>query len=350
MKELQNLLDEFKGLPQIPDTIPTMIEIAGFPHYENVCSNILAYFFDTSGPHHLGDLLLSSLLSCAGLSELVTGLITVEVRREESTQNAKRIDLVIETNELAIAIENKIYAGIYNDLYEYAGHLERNYKTKSKRILLVLSLERVFSGSHGSGFKNVTYTEFIACIKARLGDYAIDGGSKSIIFLLDFLKTIQNLNKPDTMNPEVIDFFAKNEQLINELFSEKKKVQNYVSTKVNQLAERIGPKGEHVHQWIYLKEDLVHDFSFGEIMVSVDCGLTVDGIEVVVWVRKGNNPHDILRRLKLHEVFPFSEIDLGNNRCSVVAKKDLPLLTPLDEIVKRLDEILDNIYFVKEDQ
>ena len=63
------LLDEFKKLPGRIRRPETFMEIAGYPHYENVCSNFLAFFFDPEGPHGLGSLFLDALfdsLSIAG--------------------------------------------------------------------------------------------------------------------------------------------------------------------------------------------------------------------------------------------------------------------------------------------
>jgi hypothetical protein len=42
---------------------PTLLEIAGMPHYENVDSNILAFLLDPAGEHGLEDLFLNSLTS-----------------------------------------------------------------------------------------------------------------------------------------------------------------------------------------------------------------------------------------------------------------------------------------------
>ena len=44
--DLEALLNEFARLPPHEDRPLTFMEIAGYPHYENVCSNTLAYFLD----------------------------------------------------------------------------------------------------------------------------------------------------------------------------------------------------------------------------------------------------------------------------------------------------------------
>ena len=48
-----SLLDKFKDLPDRITRPQTFMEIGGYPHYENVCSNFLAFFLDPAGPHGL---------------------------------------------------------------------------------------------------------------------------------------------------------------------------------------------------------------------------------------------------------------------------------------------------------
>ena len=38
--------------------------VSGYPHYENVVSNILSFFFDPEKEHDFGDLWIKSLFEC----------------------------------------------------------------------------------------------------------------------------------------------------------------------------------------------------------------------------------------------------------------------------------------------
>lgn len=49
----------FEGAPPPP---PTLMDIAGFPHWENVYSNILAFFLDGSREHGFGNLMVRAML------------------------------------------------------------------------------------------------------------------------------------------------------------------------------------------------------------------------------------------------------------------------------------------------
>ena len=108
--QFKALLAAFKGLPPTPQRDPTTLELSGYPHLENVYSNILAFFLDPGREHGFGSLFLESLLSVAGYKEqevAIQGGEEVEVNREEITGTRKQIDLVISTDTLIVGIENK---------------------------------------------------------------------------------------------------------------------------------------------------------------------------------------------------------------------------------------------------
>ena len=62
----ENLLSVLKkaGDIEIESRVKTFFDVTGFPHYENVISNILAFFFDTNEEHGFKDLWLKSLFEC----------------------------------------------------------------------------------------------------------------------------------------------------------------------------------------------------------------------------------------------------------------------------------------------
>jgi hypothetical protein len=99
------LLSEFESLPKDVRS-ESIFDIAGYPHYENVASNILAFFLNPNNEHGLGQLILSSLLNLAAASE--TNQSNVQVSREVYTINGGRLDILIETDNQLIGIENKI--------------------------------------------------------------------------------------------------------------------------------------------------------------------------------------------------------------------------------------------------
>ncbi len=99
------------------------MEIAGYPHFENVCSNILSFYLQPSNEHGFGTLFLDVLATLIDTEIEIDGQ-AVDIRREELTDNQNRIDLVIESDNYIVGIENKIYADPYNPFWDYSEYLE----------------------------------------------------------------------------------------------------------------------------------------------------------------------------------------------------------------------------------
>ena len=65
---LERLLTDLRTLPREEKIDEDLFSICGFPHYERVASNVLAFFLDNKREHGLGDLFMQSLLSCGGIA------------------------------------------------------------------------------------------------------------------------------------------------------------------------------------------------------------------------------------------------------------------------------------------
>ena len=61
VEDYLKLLLAFRALPETKRS-RTFMEVSGYPHYENVCSNILRFYLDPAAEHGLSDLLLSAFL------------------------------------------------------------------------------------------------------------------------------------------------------------------------------------------------------------------------------------------------------------------------------------------------
>lgn len=109
---------------------------------ENRLSDIIAYFLDPKEDHGQGDVFLKSFLENMGLQDKFTNLKDVSVYREQSTEGYRRIDIVIEQNDVfGIGIENKPWAKDQeNQLSDYIAHL-RDKKYKNNFVCIYLSQE-----------------------------------------------------------------------------------------------------------------------------------------------------------------------------------------------------------------
>jgi hypothetical protein len=343
------LLDDFSKLPQLEITPPTFMEIAGFPHYENVCSNILAYYLDTNQPHKLKELVLKSLLQAISRDDLASSINSINtIQREEITPSSKRIDIVICADNLVIGIENKIYASLYNDLNEYSSHLHKVYSGVDNILKIVLSLNQIGADHLTDGFVNLTYNTLFERIKINLGEYYLSANSKDITYLMDFILTIQNLKKMTNIDPELLKFFINNKDKINELFEANNEIKTLVLQKIHQLQSNIAAQAENVKQWIYEKKDLVHDFSFPGVVIAVDCVVDIHGYTISLWVRKGNvNRMEYLNTLSFFRKNSIDNYPFIDNRVDIYMPDQLAFDTPISDVAAILNEILKEIYIVE---
>ena len=95
LSELQILLDEFDDLNIKERVGPTFMEIARFPHYETVWSNILAFYLDPNAEHGLHDLMLKSMFQAAKIDWIGSRSNDIQVRTEEYTSKGNKIDIIV---------------------------------------------------------------------------------------------------------------------------------------------------------------------------------------------------------------------------------------------------------------
>lgn len=205
------------------------IEVAGFPHYENVMSNILAFFFDTQEEHGLGDLFIKSLLEVyekKSNTKITTENFNMYTNtiREHMTPKGNRLDILVFGNYI-IGIENKIYADLYNDLPDYYDALVQ-YKMINKKqkvdgiVPIVLSLyEKVIDNEY---FVNITYTELIESVNSNIGRYAFEGNNKWLLyykeFALNILSLIGDNRMENLINVEFNKFLGDNANIMGKVY------------------------------------------------------------------------------------------------------------------------------------
>ncbi len=132
LQELQSFIDN--GIIEVKQPETTIFDIAGFPHYENVNSNVYAHFLNPNEAHGLGTLFLDALQSLIGTRY---DFDFPEIYREYRVADQQRIDIVItdshaETNTVtkAIIIENKLFHHLHNDLKAYYNYFSIEDKDK----------------------------------------------------------------------------------------------------------------------------------------------------------------------------------------------------------------------------
>ncbi len=175
------LLNDFERTPKSTQRLPTFMEVAGYPHYENVCSNILAFLLDPVGPHGLRNLFLEAIARVANIQE-ETIWSNVAVDREVRTNAGNRVDIRILSDSHAILIENKIYAGATNPFDDYAKYIDSLQQPYRYKLLLTRAPS---SEATAYGFQNITHGKLVTEIRDLLGNYIATADTRYLTFMLD---------------------------------------------------------------------------------------------------------------------------------------------------------------------
>jgi hypothetical protein len=212
------------------------LEIAGMPHYENVNSNLLQFFFDYTEEHGFKDLFLTSLLELINDKKEIA-FVDWTVKREVKTVNEKRIDLsIISTDEdKVIIIENKIYHLLNNDLNDYWNHypliLDQN------KIGIVLSLYGLVVKD--ARYINITHQQLCKQVLKNLGNYILNANQKYVVYLKDFIENINTFYMSDTQKNK-FKFYFEHVDKINELVKIKEDSINHILRQVTIVGETLG--------------------------------------------------------------------------------------------------------------
>lgn len=234
----------------------TFLEIAGFPNYENVYSNILKFYFDSNEVHNLGNLFIRSLEKI--LSEKrkqrynFTGVPIIT--REYPTKQNGRIDIVIEVDSFVIAIENKINHALNNNLNDYY-LTTKEINSDKKPIGVILSLKKV---KHDNiNFTSITYAELFEYITRDIGKNLTVSNQEYLIYLNTFMKTIHNL-AGSGMNTEEYEFIRENYKEIQGIINSFNKFNKELDSEIIKVRDNL--QTLDYDQWMSGNRILVHDF------------------------------------------------------------------------------------------
>lgn len=295
--DFTKLLVDFKTIPK-HKRIKTFLEISGYPHYENVCSNILQFYLNPNEEHGLKDLLINSLVHIVDSDFKVdSDFEDIEVYREHKTIANNRLDLLTLTENYVIGIENKIFHHLHNDLADYSNTILSFCYNQRKAIKIVLSLNKLTSKediekTKNNGFYNITYEQLFENIKQNIGKYLTSSNIGYVNHLNDFIKSTENLTSKTMDNKALWAFFKNNAQAIKELTDSFNEYLKSLNQKMFQLNDAI-PKNEFApladKQWIF-KECypvvLVHDYTIlSQYKVAIDAVINASGWSIQIFGR-----------------------------------------------------------------
>lgn len=304
-KAIENYLKLLLAFNALPHTKPsrTFMEVSGYPHYENVCSNILGFYFDTTAEHDLQDLLISAFLRVVEKESVNSGVVTVS--REHGTGNKGRIDLLIESELFIIAIENKIYHWVANDLDDYAETIYRLAKENQVVIKVVLGLNPIKDEkSLRGGFVSVTYNQLWQEVRNLLGHYIAQANPKWSTYLFDFMETTTNLAGENMELKQTDQFFIERNDDIEAMLTERNAFLRRLTQKIATLVDMMKETSEVTAlvptPYSYAKDRLVLDFEKlgGNYDISFDFYLTPAGWDLQLFGRGELSFHHLLELVK----------------------------------------------------
>lgn len=240
LKALEDFLN--KARPQHSEEVWTFLDIAGFPRYENVISNIYAYYLDKENLHGFDDLFIQALFatikskakgSLKSKLDFLNNWNEWEVTREVYVDR-KRIDILLtettEDEDRIVIIENKIYHTIDNPFDTYL-----SVNNTKKKVGVLLSL---FDEPRGhSDFINITHSEYLEEIKRLQGQYLEASEARDLFILKDLIISLNYEAMQDKQNPEILKFYAEYKQSINEVVKLRDEAINSILNKVQQIGE-----------------------------------------------------------------------------------------------------------------
>lgn len=234
VNDLQKLLNDFKKLKIKERTGLTFLEIAKFPHFENVWSNIIAFYLNPCNEHNLHDLILKSIFQTANIDITLNNFNKINVYTEYRTEKGNRIDIVVIAENFILGIENKVGASLYNDLQDYSQTIDNIADQTLTKIKIVLSK---YKNETKYGFVNIVYADLIRIIKSNIGNFTDYSDTKYLIFLLDFLKNIENNLNLNTMgdNLDVFNFFLNNSEKADKFIEYYNKFKFSFTQKLNNV-------------------------------------------------------------------------------------------------------------------
>lgn len=299
--KMDNLLSKISQVPKSTVGSPTFLEVCGYPHYENVASNVLEFYFSAGREHKLGTFLLSCLLSAARVDVSDDDLLDASGSREEPTDSRKRLDLVIDCSNVVVGVENKIGAGVYNPFRAYSDMLEK--RAEGRKVIKILLVLNKVEGPVNAGFKPVTYEDFFNIVLARLGQQLFAADGKWLSYLIDFIKTTQNLTRRLDMSSEFLDLVRTHREELLEVKESLDRFKNEVGAKLRQLSaqvdvEAIGtnvtPGRQYWGEWWSQKLAGVDYYEIEvspDLKIAIDAVLSADGYRFDIFQRSGPDPN-----------------------------------------------------------
>lgn len=242
--EANQLIQAFKNL-ELEDRAKrkkSFLEILKLERKEVFNSRILAFFLDTKEAHGLKDLVLQALLKLAEKPQdhhLNTVHVKTEIQCGDEQANG-RIDLLVETRNHVIVIENKLYHHTNNNPFEsYIRYTGKDQYSDYEKTFILLGTKK--PPSLPNGFKWVSHFDLAKKVREKIGDYWLKSEQYYIPMLLDYLNAIESLNPESEfgkMEQAIVDFYRNNRELLEKIEESISYVHTYYEKEALKIIEQ----------------------------------------------------------------------------------------------------------------
>lgn len=269
MIDFQWLEDLVNRFPDVPVLRKNLLSIAGFPDWEQVNSNLLAFYFNPEEEHQFKDLFLQSLLDeieakygeeQAFKRKDFSSYSSLYIMRELSTKKGKRIDIVIENkseqqeaqeesneSQWAIIIENKVEDKVLDRIPNDLGDYWRSVASKNT-LGVVLTLYDIKDKSNlktaDYQYVHITHGELSKRIKNNLPAYFEESDDRHLLFLKEYLANMatfyENGFQKSSDMEDTLNLFQQHRDQILELKKMDERVLQFVSQNLFKVMRKYG--------------------------------------------------------------------------------------------------------------
>jgi len=251
MNSIENYFDFISNIPStekedISESIAKIFEVES---KENIISNWLSFLLE---PNRFKDdaplkALLGLFLKANQFEE--TDADTVIVSREYTLLNRRRVDLLIETDDLIIGIENKIFSSIHNDqLNDYYDKLRIQHE-KNDRDRKIMTILLAPSWSDDVIQSEIEKNEQIVVTYEKLANAFAEIPQKNIEYrnyfiLNEFVKYVNDYIREGAMelNNEWAVFNSKHSAELTEIVKNGEQQLEILSNKIEKTLNDVGNK------------------------------------------------------------------------------------------------------------
>ncbi|NBG88119.1 PDDEXK-like family protein [Isachenkonia alkalipeptolytica] len=265
LESSMKVLDKIVGyLPERKKKTKTIPSIFSKSYDENFISDFLAYILDPNINGIGNDPLVKLIENYCGDDEELLKILdlkecnTIEVTREFTFRNKRRLDILIQiNNELIIAIENKVFSNeSENQTLSYTNSIHEKFP-EHKYLFLYLTPAGKIPAS--KDFQPISYSQLADVLKRVTFDYR-EGIRENVIFQ-EFILHVEEyiMGKSRDKISEHTKLYLEYEDTINKLKSAHDEDAKVVFEEFEELVEQLFKDDE---TWVY---NLKHDRGYQQI-------------------------------------------------------------------------------------